>query len=193
MDGELIAVSFAGPADPTADKFGYHVHLDELKSFLWNRPAQPLLYVPDPWPTAYASGLTDVDQDGVVDLLVAGEGEELAGLLFDLDQDSAGKFSAAELEDAFARQAWDFEFAFHPLPTPRSFWDCDNDGQIDLILIDGDEDKQSRADHVRRLVQGKWTHEPPRGQSLFDPSAIQNERLRQRLAKLLESVTSAGK
>ncbi len=50
--GELIAVTFAmpGPEDRGTAPFTYHVHLDEVASFVAEHPETPQLVVPDPWP-----------------------------------------------------------------------------------------------------------------------------------------------
>lgn len=51
-EGEVIGVSFAIPGGGrdegiSLDKFSYHLHLDELKAFIKDRPAEPEPYVPD--------------------------------------------------------------------------------------------------------------------------------------------------
>jgi S1-C subfamily serine protease len=141
--GELIAVTFAVPRDAT-DKsaFSYHVHLDEVKAFLKDRPSDPAVVPPsDDFEAEYVS-IRDLDDDGESDarLFQEEENEGPIAMQIDLDQNSAAlrkkgasKLVAAESDESEA--AWDYEFAIALSPTPTLFYDTDDDGAVDLILL----------------------------------------------------------
>ncbi len=190
--GRVIAVTFAMPGEDSggaasAAKFAYHVHLDELREFLKNRPDKPALYVPDPLPPATLAAVDDLDHDGVPDVLVFGmqPSGRPSGLWLDLDQNSAPSVNeavkrGADLDMALWQRLWDYEFALHTLPQPRAFYDTDDDGTIDVILLDSDRD--GRADSELRLVDGQWKHGVANGRKLIDPQLIRNEDQQRRLA-----------
>lgn len=190
--GELIAVSFAIPSsgdeqDANLDKFSYHVHLDEVKAFLRDRPAAPLIQVPSPWPPATDFDFVDADGDGVPDLLAFSDlrRKGVTGLLFDLDQDS--RVNKAKVIGASGlRTAWDFEFALHRVPNLRAFYDTDNDGAVDLILTMNEG--AGALDSELYLENGVWKVREPQGTLLLDPGRFQDKKLQQRLKQLVPAI-----
>ena len=160
-DGELIAVTFAIPrSDPASgisyDKISYHVHVSEVQSVLADKPATAPIYVPDVWPPALLSLFRDRDQDGRDDTLVFGveRDQPPTGIFYDLDQDSPANIDPGKMDEAAERAKWDFEFAVQLTPRVRTFYDTNNDGKLDLILTDLEDDGKSDLD--LRLVAGKW-------------------------------------
>ncbi|MDX1946299.1 MAG: serine protease [Pirellulaceae bacterium] len=159
--GELVAVTFAIPkADPKSgisyDKISYHVHMDEVKMVLAEKPLTAPVYVPDVWPAALLSIFRDRDQDGRADTLLFGldRNEPPTGVFYDLDQNSPSNIDPSKLDEPAERAKWDFEFAVQLTPKVRTFYDTDNDGKLDLILTDLQDDGVSDID--LRLVGGKW-------------------------------------
>lgn len=137
--GELVGVSFGMPrsrGERRVDRFSYHVHLDEVREFLKDRPGKPAVHVPDPWPPGVLVAPEDLDGDGTTDTLVFGTapGEPATGYLFDLAQASP-KLSAAELARLDQRGKWNFTLAVHMRPVWRAFYDTKQAGQVDLVLI----------------------------------------------------------
>jgi S1-C subfamily serine protease len=185
-DGRLIAVSFAIPRSPEnegirLDKFSYHVHLDEFKDFVAQRPEQPEIEAPDPWPPAAYHALVDADGDGIPDTLLCfvDKNSHPTGILIDLDQDSAKNLIGKKPREGSLEDAWDFEFALHRVPHPRAFYDTNNDGTIDLVLIDADGD--GKVDSELVLKDGRWTSQKPRSTKLIDPTRFEDPELGKRL------------
>lgn len=190
---ELIAVSFAIPSSDegssvSLDKFSYHVHLDEIRAFLAERPQTPAAPAMDPWPAAARFALHDFDDDGIPDLLVFAVGLKgtVTGLLVDLDQDSGLREKDA-VPQGNIRELWDFELALHQEPEPRAFYDTDNDGQVDLVLIDEDDDDE--VDVELHLEGGQWKSVKPSGTDLVDPLRFASKRLQKRAKEFLIAVT----
>jgi len=185
--GELIGVSFAMPraqAGTNPEKFAYHVHLDEVKSFLKDRPKSPQLYIPPSWPPGVLAALLDLDEDGIPDTAVFGTeaGKAPTGFLFDLAQKS-GKITTADLARPDKREGWKFSLAIHTGPVTRTLYDAQNQGQPDLILTGTDRDY--RADSVLRRDKGEWTREEGKGRHLIDPSQFKDEAMRKRLRVII--------
>lgn len=87
-------------------------------------------------------------------------------------------FDATKLNDPKTRAAWDFEFGLHMASTAYTFYDTDNDGQIDVILTDADRDKM--ADIVLKCIAGTWQATSTTGVSMFAPGLFEDEQLEQR-------------
>lgn len=177
---ELIGVSFAIPSSDQRNgvdlaKFSYHVHLDEVRAFLQDKPEAPAIYIPTAWPAGLYSALADIDDDGRPDAMVfmADKQGSPAGIVFDLDQDSQLGLKRGAIGEV-NKEDWDFEFALHHLPAPRAFYDTDNDAEIDLVLIDGDNDGET--DRELRLDEGIWKVAAPNEQISDRPEAFHRPR-----------------
>ena len=184
--GEVIAVTFAIPPSGL-DHFSYHIDLSELKAFLTDRPKNPDMQVPDAWPEASAWEMQDFDHDGKMETVVFGLGNgSVTGVLCDLDENTcpdsatvaAGQFN---LDPA----KWDFEFGLQPEPEHRTFYDRDNDGQVDRIVVESAKDPALRL--AFELKDGTWVRAEKPG-NLLD-SALVPEALRARYAKILTALT----
>lgn len=188
-DGRLIAVTFGIPKNlndqgVSLDKFSYHIHLDEVKTFIQDRPNQPRPFVPDPWPAATISKLQDLAGDGVPDTLLFAlqKDQPPSGYQCDLARKSDPKFDPLKLDNPAVRKLWKFQFACQRIPLSRTFYDTKNSGQIDLILTDANRD--GIADIVLRLENGEWKAVPPNGQKMFDPSLFADHSLAERWIKI---------
>ncbi len=190
--GDLIAVTFAVPADPARAKFSYHIHLDEVRQFLAKPPTAPIFDLPDAWQLGPRVGLQDLDGDRRPDVLVAGvEGAEQ--LLFDLDNDTAGPLT--DVGALVRGRKWDFEFAMRlsrSETTSSAFYDTNNDGTIDLIqtVEDADYAKNSR---FTRGPDGKWRLEQNVSMAFASPAPMTTARLGERLAGFMKRLQSGGK
>jgi S1-C subfamily serine protease len=189
--GEVIAVTFAcARSDPRAGtniaKFGYHVHLDELKDFLADRPEEAESFVPDPWPEGIFNKVLDLDGDGVADTLVCGlePGKNASGALLDLRQVSQGKNSAVVVGQALPGKGWSFDLAIHFGAQTRAFYDTDGDGKIDLILTG--REAAEFADSALRLVKGRWVREEARGRRMIDRTLFTDNDVRARLQRITQ-------
>ncbi len=181
-DSRLLGVTFAIPTN-NLDKFSYHIHVDEVRAFLQDRPDTPPLHVPDPSPPAVFSMALDLDEDEVPDTLIFGMHPQAppTGLLVDLDQSFLPNYS----EEQYSNEEdipWDFEFAWQPTPERRAFYDTDDDGAFDLILVDGDENDTVDIGLVRR--EGAWSRQEERERSVRDPSLVPQE-MRARFEKIV--------
>ena len=189
--GELIAVSFAIPTSTrrpgiSVDKFSYHIHLAEVRSFIADRPARPALSVPDAWPPAVYRAMLDTDKDGRADTLVfvVKKDDPPTGLLLDLDQDSGKRRKQSKQTATSLRTAWDFEFGYHRVPMRRTFYDTDNDGHVDLILTDADGN--GRAETELTLHGDTW-HSKPTTSRLIDPSRFRDSLLQESLSRRMHT------
>ncbi len=198
-EGQVIAVTFAIPRadeaqDPgvNLDKFSYHVHRDEVRDFLAARPPAPRVAAPDPWPAAALAAAADLDQDGEPETVFFGTrpGGPAIGFMVDLDQNGSQILKAGGLAEPSFGSTWDFEFAAHLLPVPRTFYDTDDDGVADLVLNDTDGDHL--ADSALRLVDGEWSVEPGRGRPLIDPSLVVEPASAERLTRIVAAITEAA-
>jgi S1-C subfamily serine protease len=188
LQGRLIGVSFASPASDDSginlDKFSYHVHLDEVKAFLADRPAKPLVFVPNPWPAARYHKLVDLDKDGKPDALVFTmweRGPTIGGLV-KLQADDTLKSIVAKLLGSDTNNQWQFNFAWQVTPLRRTFYDTDGDGKIDLVLTDSNGD--GKAESVIRMVDGKWQAEPANGRKMADAAYFTDKALANRFKAL---------
>lgn len=191
-DGKLIAVNFAIPKmqvkDGNAvnlDKFSYHVHLDEVKDFIKEFPDAPEVFRPDYWPPAKFSKLLDKDGDDTYEtwMFAIANDQPPSGILFDLDNDTKSAFVIAFQGGKADRNDFEAEFAWCRLPSPRTFYDRNNDGEFDLVLFDVDGDQTS--DLSIELTDDGWKRVEMEKQTLLDPELFEDAELGERLKKLL--------
>ena len=194
--GELIGVTFGIPRGGaekqiSLDKFSYHVHLDEVKAFLKNRPSTPEVLVPSPWPPAIFGDLQDRNGDGRWDGwgFSLQKGGNLTGLMLDLDQDSQPALKEQYITDPVLRKLWDFEFAYTFTSVERTFYDADNNGEVDLILTDVNGD--GVADLVIQFEDETWTRLDVQKQRLLDATLFKDRKLGELMTKSL-NLTSAS-
>jgi serine protease Do len=184
-DGELVGVTFAVPNpaanDGDAPRIAYHIHLDEVKQFLADRPEKPVLFAAHPMPLGTYFIPHDLDEDGTPDTRAhtLRPNESVMGLAIDLDQDSDTKNSPGG-------SGWDFEFTLHVVPDSRTFYDSDNDGTVDWMMTDTNRDGE--ADVVLRLRNGKWVREEPKGRKILDPTLFEKKAMRQRLEVIVRKL-----
>jgi S1-C subfamily serine protease len=187
--GELIAVTFAMPKKGYEGTvpFAYHVHLDEVKDFLKDRPEKPIVSMPDPWPAGVYQELLDLDGDGTPDTLgfTNIRGGLFNGMLFDLKQESKVRV-LADL-GGNPRSTWRFRFAVHFQPRLTAFYDTDLDGKIDLII----SEKEPRGPlQVSRLDKGRWLTEERAKGAIIDPLHFSDVTARDRLANILKRMAA---
>jgi serine protease Do len=193
-NGELIGVTFGMPSVQTAagssSVISYHIHLDEVKSFLADLPKEPAIDVPDPWPPGLFSKMRDEDGDGIPDTVEfsATEGGPVCGLMLDLNQATAAILKPAELADAAANHAWQFQFALSIKPTLRAFYATTKSGQIDLILTGRESDLMATGG--LRLEGGKWAAFKPQAQKLLDPALFSSPVQKQRFTRIMNKLMS---
>lgn len=199
-EGQVIAVSFAIPKDDKArgvslSKFSYHVHLDELKTFLKanksmmeNKDARPPIVVPDAWPVATSNGVLDFDLDGTEETrMFAVKDVGMTGFLIDLDQNS----DLQAIKDDPLTKKWDFEFAMHGVPRLQTFYDSDNDGQLDLILIDTDKDGKADVRLEKSSSNSDWKRTNVVAQPMFEFDTFDDKRFVKRLATVFSNMSKA--
>ena len=193
--GALIGVTFAGPGNVNEDKFTYHVHLNEVRTFLASLPSEPMLLVPDPWSLPPRTELTDVDGDGRPDVLIAANGPNPEVLLFDLDGDSALPTTslAAAVTAAVRQRKWDFEVGLDTRGGGYvSYYDTDNNGSLDLILTTNNAQLVAQGRFVPNSG-GAWRFEPRAGDQIVSPAFLKNAALAQRFAELWQRMTRREK
>jgi S1-C subfamily serine protease len=184
--GGLIGVTFAGPGNREEDKFTYHVHVDEVRSFLANVPDRPLLLVPDPWDLPPRLMLRDVDGDGVADVLMAGSDDRPEVLLFDLDGDSPRAPSARELGALARARKWDFEVAVDVRGSGyTSYYDVDNDGSYDRVLVT-DTDSMDAKGEFALGPANRWAYQVVKNRMILDPGLLRTASHGQRLVTTLQ-------
>jgi S1-C subfamily serine protease len=185
--GNVIAVTFAVPAEPALAKFSYHIHLDEVRRFMATVPNAPMLDTPDPWQLGPRVELQDLDGDRRPDVLVAGT-QAPEQLLFDLDNDTPA--TALTDQTALIRdRKWDFEFALRIAgdeSTSSAFYDTNGDGAVDLILTVQDDNHKMNTLFTRG-ADGRWKIERNAALAFAAPSPLPAP-LGQRLAAMLKRV-----
>ena len=189
-DGELVGVTFGMPntgsdQNVSLDKFSYHVHVDELKPFIHNKPDAPEVSVPSPWPPAILGDLQDTDEDGRWDTwsFAIEQGGDKTGIMLDLDQDTQPAFKESYATDPKRREMWDCEFALTFHPFPRAFYDTDNDGAMNLILADVNRDRV--ADLALEKKGAAWQRVEMPEQQVLDPSLMKQAPMKVRLRQML--------
>jgi hypothetical protein len=129
--------------------------------------------------------LRDLDNDGKPDVLVAGA-ESPRTLLFDLGNDSP----PASVRELVTKRLWRFEVGIHQEGGETDvFYDTDNDGQVDLILIGSAGDQDARGRFVRSAA-GAWQYDSPKNISLLSGSYLTDKALGARFDRFAKIVLS---
>ncbi len=198
-DGRLIGVTFGGPASSRAAQLSYHIHLDEVRAFLAEVPAKPMMYEPDPWSEVmYAKPPFDVDDDGIPEtlLLWSRPDEPPAAILVDLGQKSRlGKFEPANDLDQLKRD-WHPTFAITLVGGRpyKAFYDTDDDRAMDLVLTAAPSDPNKAGDRTFPAIRRKgrrWFTAEPRAGSFIDLSLIPGREKQGRLELVIRQLVKA--
>jgi S1-C subfamily serine protease len=152
--GRLLGITYAIPRDLRTDKFVYHIHADVIRSFL-EREHEKGPAVPDAWRLGPVVALSKSPKATDYDVVIAGTARP-EQILIDVDGDTQGlRPEPAALREMVAKRTFDAEAAFHFLGDRRiAFYDTNNDGTFNLVLVDNDEDPE--ADVRFRHERGKW-------------------------------------
>jgi S1-C subfamily serine protease len=148
--GRLIGVTFAIPSNPSEQKFTYHIALSEVRAFLDDAEETPILLIPDAW---QIGPLLKIVQRNVL----VGGGPGWQQILLDVDMDTPVELlEQGDFNKLVEGRRFDAELALHGYRNRRfAFYDTDNNGEMNLVLVDQDEDEA--ADLRYRLdVQGRW-------------------------------------
>lgn len=133
--GEVIAVTEAIPSNVVDDKIAYHIHLDELRTFLANRPDEPTVFPASPFPPAEGGKWDDLTGDRAPDTVLFQVKGTVTGFMVDLDQDTPIEvWKRLEAGDASAVSELDVEFIYHWNFINQSFYDTDGDGILDAVI-----------------------------------------------------------
>jgi S1-C subfamily serine protease len=160
-DGELVGLNaFSSEERQTATVRNYHVHRAQLDKFVAARPAKPIRLIPDPWLDGGGdAGYQDGDGDGRVDLLVL-KGRrpcrfcprQSLAMFVDVDQDSYDTVVVLPaLTEVYERRNFDAELVLLRLEDRTLSWyDTDNDGDYDILLVDdASSGRSTRAYRIR--------------------------------------------
>jgi S1-C subfamily serine protease len=158
-DGELIGVHYASPMidfelGVDLDVLSYHIHLDELREFVAEYPQTPVIVAPEPLPLGGVWEFGDQNSDGRPDRIFFSTrpGAPATGALIDLDQDS---FAGLPEGVSPHPTQFDYELVVSARPRHRLSYDTDNDGTIDCVLADENDDGD--LDTELRLSGAEWT------------------------------------
>ncbi|APZ93233.1 S1C family serine protease [Fuerstiella marisgermanici] len=175
-DGEVIGVTVAY-RDAGATSLSLHVHLEELKTFLDQKPKTAVMMAPSPLDT---NGLSqygqDENEDGVIDAVI-GKAEDGPILSVAIRLNLAPKIEINKLGDDASEDGWIPHFSMYAIPTVTVAYDSDTNGTFDLILRD--EDSDGVFDTKYTLVGTSWNVSPFQGQAisekLFDLVAAEKD------------------
>src|SRR5207244_482332 len=112
------------------------------------------------------------------------------GILFDLTQ-SNPSIAQPALYQAVRKGEWKYQFALRQEAVVRTFYDTDNNGQIDLILSAAASKTSplaAKAEAVLRRTRDGWAPEPPMGRLLFDPQYFKDEQMQKTLMTLVKKL-----
>ncbi len=157
----------------------FHVHIKEIHDFLKTVPTEPQQFVPDPWELAgHQAAIDDTTKDGEVDSLRVGghcgsEHMTCHGIFIDMDQDSfrdVRKLPA--LQEVYDNRSFDTEWVIFnrarfprggqvgdhlgPLTDVLLYFDADNDGQFDGVVV---KDAEARKIRGYRMTDGAVTRD----------------------------------
>ena len=147
-EGRLVGLNVMTMRNAENQHSNFHIHARELRDFLRIIPTTPNVSIPSPWIAHERAATQDQDLDGRWDTLeLAGHG--MVARLFDLDQDTPeAAFDA--LDQTVARRGFDAELAIVTQYPERFVWyDTDGDGELDLIVTQGEREEARAAHRVR--------------------------------------------
>jgi S1-C subfamily serine protease len=184
-NGELLAVTFAVPADPARAKFSYHIGLNEVRAFLAEVPAHPTLMLPDPWHIGPRVEIVDLLHQGRAQTLIAGT-QRPEQIMFDLTGRTPKKLLDGRDTAALVKgHQFHVDVALHFSPVQDiAFYDTDGDGTLDLILIDRDKDRVANQE-LQRDPDGKWSVQERAHVKWIDGSNLKDAKLAARFMKLV--------
>ncbi len=144
--GELVGINaFSRKDGRTGGLLSFHVHLDEIKKFVKDRPKEATPMLPSPWEDGGGdAGFADADLDGRIDvLLLRGRRpclwcpRQSTAIFVDANQDSYTGRAVPSLTEAYDKKDFDAELAFLQLKKDTFIWyDRNNDGIFDVLLYD---------------------------------------------------------
>lgn len=145
--GELVGLNVFSRKDPkTGGLLSFHVHRDELATFVKDRPARPAQLVPDPWLEGGGDmSLEDADLDGKVDVLLLQGRKPCAfcpvqstAVFIDADQNSFDERPIPkDLNALYEARGFDAEAVYLQIEKDVFVWyDTDDDGTFDRLLYD---------------------------------------------------------
>ena len=182
--GEVIGVTYAVPRSA---EFTYHVSLTELQNFVGNTSRKPTLIAPDVWALGHLVEIWEKD------VLLAADGRNRQVLL-DLDGDTPVELLETEnFNELIGKRRFDLEVGVHYGRKRNSvFYDTDNDGEVDEILVysNGSQPNprlhstRSAELHYRRDPDGDWRIDTNVQVRWLDPSPLEERRLRTLLTKM---------
>lgn len=159
--GELVGLNaFLRTDTYTPVAASFHVHVDEVRKFLREVPAEAKPRLPLPWEGLKAPAqLLDADADGVKESLVASSADRTV-VLMDLDQDS--KDLPATAEEVLLKHALKADLAVTRIGERSiAFYDRNGDGVFDqaAVSLNGADDAETWSvapdGTLTRLGKGK--------------------------------------
>jgi S1-C subfamily serine protease len=188
--GNVIGVTFGGPAEAEDATFTYHVHLDELKAFLANVPAQPQFLRPDPWALGSHVELRDLDGDRRADALLAGEENPDTFLIDVTNATPAALAVRSAIGQLVSSRKWHFNLGFSIADGEvATFYDTDDDGAVDLILTGGARDRTATGRFIRDAA-GRWQYgAAPAGTTLLSGTYLKDRTIAARADQLIKALS----
>ncbi len=195
QSGELVGLNaFSNRDGTTGGLLSFHIHRGEIAKFVKQRPKKAARLVPDPWKDGGGdASYEDADLDGRVDaLLLQGRRpcnycpRQSAAVFIDVDEDSyKGKTALPALKDVFEKHQFDAELVYLQVERDAFLWyDTDNDGRFDLLLVDPGTTGRSSAAY-RIAKDGDLKKDDSLGVGrVVRPSLLSNAAFRPRLARI---------
>lgn len=177
--GDLIGVTFGIPGAAGEQKFTYHVALNEVLEFLDQAGRTRRLLAPDAWNVGPMFTFLDPR-------VLAGGVDRPTQFMLDLDRDTPGQLiEDQDFAELVGRQQFDAEVVLHYGARPTAFYDTDNDGTIDDILIYSDS--LEVAAYRFQLVSGEeWRINADVSFQWLDPSVLQDRSLQRTLKRMTQ-------
>lgn len=146
----------------------FHIHVKEIHDFMKDIPTEPMPFVPDPWEMGgHQAAIDDTNKDGEIDSLRVGghcgsQHMNCHGIFIDMDQDSFREVrKLPELQEVYDERSFDAEWALFmraryprggevgdhlgPLQDVLVFFDGDNDGKFDGVVVRDGELRKNRG------------------------------------------------